>query len=430
MTVQRMKTWVLILLVLISLLLSYQLWRGAWLNDPEPGLSAPTVHHGAPYPQLSQVTKPLEIDVFSEKRNAAALIPPDSADYRQWTDVLKSLQTQRLRHETVSPSTATTSVTFPFGLELERTDLSRWLPALRLSPLDVAGSEIQLYQAVVGGPVELAVTFGSDRYSAQTDVDPARFQHLVALATAHYPAQVWRDEAGNQTLVPVHGRTMPRITCVVSKPALLQLVHSFFVNPDALTRIQENRHRVIWTDGTRAVQWDTNTGELTFDDPNTSSTAGNGGELQAVTTYIRAHGGATHDGVLLSSDDRSLPGVHAYQLQPVFAGFRVFGTHWTQQVQVENGHVVHYQRPFGNLSAENTKDEVRVMGADRLREVLQHLQGRAPKRAFTAVLGYWPVAEGDNQVELEPAYEVMRNGAVIGVIDAVGGQVLEGMKQG
>ncbi|MCL6626920.1 two-component system activity regulator YycH [Alicyclobacillus shizuokensis] len=429
MTAKRLQTLVLSVLVLISLVLSYLLWRGAWLSSPEPGLTAPAVRNLSPYPQADQVTGPVEVDVQRLKPAGAALIPIGSAVYRQWVDVLHSLKVERLRRESAPPAHATVNIVFHFGLELRRSDISRWLPALRLSPLAVSGDTMELYQAAAGGPVLLMVTGASDGYTAETDVDRKRFAQLVAGSVQRYPAVVWQDGQGNTSYLPAQGMEMERLSASVDKPPLLPLVHSFFVNPGALTRIQESRRKVIWTDGTRAVQWDPEANVLTFDDPNTSASTTERTELQAITSYIRSHGGAASGGVMFNGDDNALPGIHTYQLRPQFAGYVVFGNQWTQEVEVNSGHVVHYQRPLGNLTAGAERQRVTVMGASELRQVLRDVVPKARVSAYTAHLGYWVVPDGDGHMELEPAFAVLRDGVSVGVIDAVSGQVLEGMKR-
>ncbi|WP_067930357.1 two-component system activity regulator YycH [Alicyclobacillus kakegawensis] len=429
MTAKRLQTLVLSVLVLISLVLSYLLWRGAWLSSPEPGLTAPTVRDVSPYPQVDQVLGPVEVDVQRLQPAGAALVPIGSAVYRQWVGVLHSLKVERLRRESAPPAHATVDIVFHFGLELTRSDISRWLPALRLSPLDVSGDTMELYQMAADGPVLLMVTGGSDGYTAETDVDRKRFAELVAGSVQRYPAVVWQDGQGDTSYLPAQGMEMERLSVSVDKPPLLPLVHSFFVNPGALTRIQESRRKVIWTDGTRAVQWDPEASVLTFDDPNTSAPATEQTELQTVISYIRSHGGAPSGDVLFDSDDSAWPGMHTYQLRPQFAGYVVFGSRWTQKIEVDSGQVVHYQRPLGNLTAGAEKQKVTVMGASELREVLRDVAPKTRLSAYTARLGYWAVPDGDGQMELEPAFAVWRDGVSVGVIDAVSGQVLEGMKR-
>jgi hypothetical protein len=430
MTVTRLKTLALTLLVLISLVLSYMLWRGAWMNSSEPGLSAPLARETSPYPRLNDAVAPVSIVVETSKPTGASLLVAGSDDYRRWVSLLRSIGLQRLRRGVAAtPGTPVQSVVYHFGLQLQHTDLSQWLPALRLSPLDVSGNELELYQTSRRGPVMLAVSFGADRYTAETDLDPARFQQLVSGTITHSPWRVWGSENGQDSLVPARVLRMTRYVCRLSNPGLMPLVHSFFVNPQALTRIQEKKHNVIWTDGTRAVQWEPDANQLTFDDPNTTTAVSEQTELQTVVAYIRNHGGGPESAYLFSADDRSLPGLHTYVLRPTMDGYLVFGTSQTHQVEVENGRVLHYQRPLRSLDGVLSKRTVTVMDGTQLAGVLRRIEGKSATRHYSVTLGYWPQAGSQNEVELEPAYRVSVDGVFAGVIDAVNGQVLEGMKR-
>ena len=48
----------------------------------------------------------------------------------------------------------------------------------------------------------------------------------------------------------------------IRQPDVLPLVHTFFVNLQAISHIQQDANTSLWTDGSRAVLWDKKTQDL------------------------------------------------------------------------------------------------------------------------------------------------------------------------
>jgi regulatory protein YycH of two-component signal transduction system YycFG len=419
----KLRTTLLTLLVLTSLALSYVLWNGNWENQGEVSYTTISGLPVAEYPEYKTVTKPYQI--ILSRDGHMSLAAPSTARYQNWLDRLRSMHVYGLRPiSQASFDKAKTMVTFQFGVDMSYRELMRWVPNLQPSILFKQGHLIYLYQATKTSPVMFAYNSGGALYAASTDLNVDTFTASVENAVAEYPWQNWNPQ--ENSLVSVKGIEIPVYRYRVTTPSVIRLVHSFFVNPQTLTRVKENPHTVLWTDGSRAVWWEQDTGVLTFADPNIpQSSSPQNSEPTAVLQYVRDHGGSPQNAFLFLTDQSS--GSESFTLRMYIGGYPLLSGFGDYLIQLQNGHVTQYQRPLNVYTDQLSQKTMKTITAAQLQKILHDLMPSTLTENLTVQLGYIPEPASADVVQLEPAYTIMESGMPLWTIDAVSGKVIKGM---
>lgn len=431
MTASRLRSLLLSLLVIISLLLSFSIWHGDWLNRSEAGLSGITTTPAVPMaslPMMSSTEVPYQMVLKTGKQPVYSVELPGSSAYNDWLQRLAALSISGLKPTPQSTADAAVStVQIQFGNTLDRSAIVQLLPALRNDAFAEQMETATLFQTTPAQPVmlELSSPNEPDYYVGRTDMPPQEFQSLLDAAAASSP---WVALTTNQVTgyLPAKQLHMQRYVWKDSQPATIPLVHSFFTQPNALTRIQEGND-VLWTDGSRAVQWSPLTGTMTFNDPNAATTgSNNANDLEAAVTFIQNHGGSK-TGLVPFGPYAEQQAAHAitYVLRPEVGGLPVLAEENTYQVSLTNGHVTKYVRPTIDESAVKSTMTLTLSGGTLASIVSQELKS-AHENHLELVLGYAVITDANDKSHLEPAVAVMNGTNIELEVDAVTGQILQG----
>lgn len=428
MTFARLKSAVLTLLVVSSLVLSYMLWHGNWTNTAEVGLSALPIIPTAASPVGPEVNRPYQIVVSSIHPARAVVSVPDSSNYNGWLKRLNSLRFTGLHQvpQWLRPNKVN-MVECDFGALLSTQELLPIMSGLENSTFSVKASSVILYQASPGGPVSLVLTSQGGTFVAAADVTPRQFATWLKETSKQPSWQTWN--LANSNYVPGAGVLVPQLVFQVKTVSEMPMVDSFFVNPQAITRIQESNQSVIWTDGSRAVRWDQKQGDITFEDPNVGvSSPTRVSNIQTALAFIRAHGGSPSSAVLFSETSFfNGDNTQAYTLQTYVDGYPIIDTLGNYTIELQNGHVLRYERPLLNLGPQISSTLVPVLTGTDLQAVLHKLAPTTARQSLTVQLGYVTESNGPNEVMLSPAYNVSQGGVALWTIDAITGAVLKGM---
>lgn len=428
MNLARFKTLILSVLVMLSVVLSYMLWHGNWSTTTEVGLSALPTLPAALSPVSSDVTRPYQIVVRQARPAHTALALPSSQEYTAWIRRLGTLSLTGLHQvpQWTMPAGAD-ALECDFGLPLTMHELLPWIPGLENSTFSVKASSVILYQASAASPVNLVLTSPSGSFIAETDVAGKQFEAWINSDENQPGWQAWN--AANADYVPSSNVTMPRMVYQTNSASVMPLVDSFFVNPQAVTRIQESKQSVIWTDGSRAVRWDQGQSGLTFEDPNVSAVSPTGvSNLETAMAYIRAHGGSPKDAVLFSETSFfNGDNTQTYTLQSYVDGYPILDALGNYTIELENGHVLRYHRPLLELKSRIQTQQVPLLTGAQLQGILHKLTPTTPLQSLTVQLGYVTEQDGPNQVMLVPAYSISQSGIALWSLDAVTGTVIKGM---
>lgn len=434
--IRHAKTVVLTLLVAGSLYLSYLMWHGDWQTPSEVGLTqvASTLPLSTS-PTMSDVTAPYEIISTSLTPAGQSLSLPGTIAYVKWTGLAASLHIANLHPVASVPvmnAKAQFQVEFDFGTDIDHANLVKWFPNLSTSGLAVHGSEVTLYSSSShGGPVLILIQNRTDQYVGETDLSSTAMASLCRTYVQAQPWTTWNAQSGGY--VPTQSITVEKKTYNVNRQSILPFVHAFFVDPEVLTRIQENPHMVLWTDGSRAVQWDSAAQTATYQDPNATQ-GGTSYEppLQTATGFIRIHGGAPAASIaFVNTDPQTDASVSKYTVITYVNGFPILGSTTTYDVEVRQGHIIYYRRPLWTLTTPISQHSVHTLSATAVQSIVHRLLPTTPISALTFQLGYRVTpggAAGQEEVTLNPVYYVFQSGLLLWTLDAQTGRVLSGVK--
>jgi len=429
--VRNSKTVVLIALVVGSLSLSYMMWHGDWQTPAEVGLTQVAAFPPSTTPKISDVTAPYEIVNTAFRPAGTSVSVPGSSAYMNWTLLIANMHVQSLHPVTVqdTPNMANTfQVEFDFGTDVDHANLVKWIPSLGGSTPVIHGSEITLYQATVGGPVMMLVQSRTERYIGQTDLSGLTVQSNCEENVKSSPWTTWNSQDGGY--VPSQSMSVSESTWTTTQQPILPFVHAFFVDPEVLTRIQENQHTVLWTDGSRAVQWDDAGNTVTYQDPNAAQSTSYEPPLQTAIGFIQTHGGAPANLIAFANTDiQTDQTVSAFTTIPYVDGFPILGKNTSYDIQVRQGHTIVYRRPLWVLVKPVHRQAVQTITAVHLRAVIRRLIPSTPMSSLTFQLGYRVVPVATNQITLTPVYYVSQSGLLLWTLDAQTGKVVAGVKQ-
>lgn len=424
--IQIVKYWkkvVLTTLVLTSFVLSYLLWNGNWKNTTEVGLATINTLPPSNFPREQEALAPYRIVFTAAKSSQASVIVPGDSVYQEWLSELGASHISNLHMVGSVPTRTFARIEFDFPANLDRSTMLTWLPNLTAAPLPAEGRVVQLYTLSQSGPVFVAIESSTANYVGQTDLSASDLTQSVLMTVHRSPWISWDGQTGDY--VPSASQTMDRLTWQMSLLPLLPVVHSFFVNPQILTRIQENSATVVWTDGSRAVQWAQQDHSLTFEDPNlTDHIPYAEPDLNTGMSFIRNHGGSPQNVVAIQVETLSgLSGANAYTFLPLLNGYPIYGPQFAYMVEVYRGHIVQYKRPLIEMTKQVSVSEERLLAPGVIRSTLMRAIGEAPLSSIQVKLGYCPMTTS-SMVTFIPAFYVYTNGNLLKIVDASTGAFL------
>lgn len=434
MTSSRVRSTLLFLLVLLSLVISYSIWHGDWLNRSEAGFAdtttAGTMSTNSPI--LATVEQPYQIVLQSGQPGVEAKFSvqqPGTTAYDDWLQRLADLSINGLKPALQSSAdTASKTVQIEFGSSVERTDLQQLVPSLRNAAFADGIQTITLYQMSDGHAVmmELSSTGEPDVYTGRTDINPAEFSHLLTAAVTENPWLPWNLDT--QSFLPQKPQELKQYRWTTHSPSVIALVHSFFVNPGALTRIQEQGGQVLWTDGSRAIQWNATAGMLIFDDPNAASAGGpTTNRLAVALSFIRNHGGGPVNLLAYSEDTQSTNrNATTYVLRPVVDGLPVLENSTAFEVTLNAGHVTAYQRPTTDQAVGAELSKVKTMSGDALLTIIQKQLKLPDVKTWMLSYGYAVIPAGHGRDVLEPVVILTSPSGQQVEVNAVNGRLMKG----
>lgn len=427
MTRPYLKNALLTVLVIVSLMLSYTLTHGIFQNSSEVGLSITQPLPEALHPTMTDAASPWQIQFRRNGSGHVALDLPGTHSYNAWLNRLTTLQLAEM-HVVANPpdANAAYAVQIDFGTQLDHRTLLRLIPNLQTFSLGIAGNRLVLYQPYQGSKVYLAIDSTSDSYVSDTNMDPGQFVEYWAEAAG---TGWWSPLSSNAVgLIPESDIRMDAELWNTTQPDRMPLVRSFFVNPLALTTLHEGTNTIIWTDGSRVVQY--NGGlrpSILFEDPNTTPTTPTQPDLQASVSFIRSHGGAPSSAIAFSDSSSFLT---AYSDSFVFhqyvGGFPIVDGSGDYTIQVELGHIINYQRPLTELTTLVSHHSETILDNFELQTVLHKKLPAVPIGNLDASLGYAEVPDSAGHVWLMPSYAITANGTLTLLLDAHTGRVLKG----
>jgi regulatory protein YycH of two-component signal transduction system YycFG len=424
MTIGRVKTLVLSCLVLLSLVFSVLLYRGGWDENTEVGMANVHTLPMSTHPTTREALSPYQI-VFTDHQSQT-MATPGSHLYQMLMDSLSSSHFDAVHRVTEIPK-SNSFIRVYFGSPISNHELLNFIPSLKLLRIPPVIQQLTLFSDEASRKIECLFLSSTDWYLAGTDISTTAFN---AWQKAAKKLPQWTEwSTGSGEFIPTNSVKVLESDWKVENPSLLPFIHSFFVNPQAITKIQTSHDSAIWTDGNRAVRVDANPPVLTYENPNTLMEPGSSqSDATLAILYIRSHGGCQSPSRLFQSNDTSIDTEsNDYELHLMYQGYPIIGRIGTYEVSVEKGRVIRFRRPVQVLEQEISHREVTVFGAKRLREVIRKLAPDTPIDSLSVEFGYMAIPFATGTVRLIPIYTVSHQGIMIWTINAVTGQVTQGM---
>jgi len=432
MKTSRITTVSLAALVCISLFESFMLWKGNW-ETITGDIGAIDVFAQAPavIPKLDEVTSPYQVEIMNGKQGRDVIGGPSTNLYHTWLGTLREVRLQGLEPSIVTSLHAGTPfVRFDMGIQLSPSSLLRILPAVTSTPLSVQAEFITLFPSSSNRNIDILIQTKNDSYEGTTDLSVSRFE---SLRQSFFKQAAWAPwNLQSRVFLPSEPFPMPTWTCQVETFPIIPMVHSFFVNPSALTRIRENPNTVLWTDGSRAVEWDEGKGEISYEDPNASAATYPGiFSADIIVKYMQNHGGGPEFGFLFDESGQADVNLsQTFVLQPYFQGYPIVNASSSYGITLTKGSITQYTRPLKVIVYHTAKvlTTSTVITITQLRAVLNHLMPSTVLSNLEVVLGYEDTSTShDNMDQFKPVYYISQSGIWLWTIDAYTGKVLKGM---
>lgn len=425
--VASIKTFLLLLLVGVSFVLSYQLWVGFWGgNASEVGTEVlPTPAATSPTP--AQLRTPLEIVVHDASRSRTTVEFPSTGQFTHWEQLVKHARINGFRQLGSASSDYQNTVTFQFGYTLSKSNLLQLAPGIASYNDGMNSDVIILSDDPYSDVISLVIPNGNGTDWFTTNIAASQFANLLQAADAR-PA--WVALPGSPTTyVPEQPMRMSESLWQTREPLQMALVRSFFVNPLALTSLSgAGKNSNIWTDGSRIVWWNQPLGDLTYQDPNSTTGAGpSAANMDVAASFVRAHGGAPSNSVAITqTQSPQSPILLTFTMRPYLSGFPIVDGSADYQVQFNADQVTEYVRPIWELVAEESSKQVRIMGFHQLTAVMQQLSPGFSWGQYNVQLGYATQTKVDGTILFIPVYVLSSEGLDIWTLSAVNGQPVKG----
>ncbi|WAH36981.1 two-component system activity regulator YycH [Alicyclobacillus dauci] len=420
------KTVLLVLLVGASIVLSYFLWSDNLHEGSDIGFVSPAPTPTATTPSIESAVRPYMVTVGTLQ--GLTVLGPGSNGYQYWTNALTSAHTYDPVTLKALPPKTEMKVTYEFGIQLTHQLAGKWVANLGTALSAWEGRTIVLY-AVPGDKVCRVGLVGSNNVmTVKTDLNLSTLINRASLDIKSEPYDTWGVQ--DQVSYVPRNLMMMRQTVQIRQPDALPLVHSFFVNPQAVTRIQQDKNTFLWTDGSRAVQWNQGKEELRYEDPNGSQLNLHNDPFITALDFIHTHGGGPQN--VIGFDQLSTltidPDVPAYVFTQFVDGYPVLSTGSDYDVDLQNGRVMEYNRPMWVLQQPITQTPVSVLDKAQLLRQLKKVDSNPNPTDLHVILGYAmePVDTHTDQATLEPVYYVTNDSGSSWVVNASDGTLMSG----
>lgn len=424
--VRHGKTAALAALVIVSVILSFYLWSGNLQETSEIGFvqapSMPTVST----PDLKHAIQPFEINVHTPAGNS--VIQPGTSADAFWTSTFLKAHPYDAETITALPKDVKMRVSMNFGVELNRSLAQHWLANFSQVLGNWQGRQIVIYVLPKQTVCRIAFVGDNEILTVKTNFPIQKLVNTAQEDVAANPYTMWTDY-NSVSFVPVKGR-MSRLTYTVRQVDTEPIVHTFFVNPQAITRIQEDANTYLWTDGSRAVQWNKLTSRLQYEDPNAGTIAFRNDPFLTALDFIHTHGGGPADSIGFDqlstlTDNSNSP---TFSFTQYVSGYPILSNQTDDNVDIQSGRVVEYDRPMWALQSQVKATPVHLINQKRLLASLKSVDPTDTTAELHVELGYFPQTAqlSSGQVTLEPAYYVTTSAGSAWMIDAVDGSLLAG----
>lgn len=428
--VRTITTVLLIALVGLSIALSIALWSGNLKEGSEIGFVQTPAMPIATTPDMSHVVRPYQMTV--DTKLGYSLLPVDSTAYMFWKDQLEHVHAYDATAIQTLPDQTDMRVTIDFGVPLSRELGGNWLASFGTLLGAWEGRKIVIYKVAKQNMCHIAFVGSNSILTMRTDLNARSLLNHANMDVETNQAAQWGAATG-PSYIPVDTQ-MDEIVYSVRQPDQIPLVHTFFVNPQAITRIEQDSNTVLWTDGSRAVQWDKANRVLRYQDPNEEQSTLRHDDLRTALNFIHTHGGGAQN--VIGFDELSAltnqSSVPTYIFTQYVDGYPILSGAADYNLSMDSGHIVEYTRPTWVLQHVVKRQSVTVLDKPQLEAVFRRIDSVKTSADLQITLGYAitkPPASinlTSAEIYLQPVYDVANSIGSVWMINAVTGVLISG----
>ncbi|MCM2676429.1 two-component system activity regulator YycH [Alkalicoccobacillus plakortidis] len=303
---EQLKTWLLVFLVVLSLILTYLLWT----YKPE---------------LVTQDTEAVELNQIGDEKSIQDVVRPSKIVKHQFGETYMVLETDALFNEIyeklLEADLQDTNGVFPpmdvsTGIELvfpDQVPMNMFMSLFSQNqeqdefPLDGV-DRVFIYEDSDGDGVKLQVYSSSDKvpFEISTSFDPAVLERFLADNTAVPALTVNEPDTDDFVLnqeniyIPAEGVEYARQTYSTERVRPRDVIQTLFPDPNSVRNYRQSNGEFTYTDGTRIFNLRDNENFMTYRNSSTSESASSPTDSIPQTSfdYINNHHGWTNDYVL------------------------------------------------------------------------------------------------------------------------------------
>jgi regulatory protein YycH of two-component signal transduction system YycFG len=423
---ETVKTWMLTLLVLLSVVLSFKLWYSIPVYEPVDSPSYVGEAVWGPGKTVAQVLQPVQIRVhLGDGRHT--VVSPDSEMYRQLFELLRKADVSAFAPVSWSDAlwesiVSKRSVEYDYGMEVQAQYLVQTLslPSGLFSSLKAR--TLYLFYDPEGN-LRLLLKGDAAAYWSKVQLPEDLLQQTWNQASKQ-PMYAMYGKENQAFYLPMAGMKIPSDTYERNAFNTSQLMSSFFVDPTLTRRIVERNGSVIVTDGSRGVQFSTAAKTVDYTNPGADghlSEEETDHSLEKAIEFVNDHGGMS--GTYRVSDGAKQKDItSSYLFQRYINGLPLRDPYFSIRVKMRGNTVFELIRPIVYLGSSVKREEVEILSGPRLLEALQK-RGIQAAAIRDACLSYVPESVEKDRLRLRPVWWIERRDGSPVYVDAASGDL-------
>ncbi|GIM45851.1 hypothetical protein DNHGIG_14000 [Collibacillus ludicampi] len=424
--IETVKTWILTVLVLFSVVLSFKLWYSVPVYEAVDSSGYVGGTAWGPGKTVTQVLQPTRILVhLGDGRHAVIL--PDSDPYHMTRDLLRKATVSEFTpvtwSESVWESTVTKrSIEYDYGIEVQAQYLAQTLslPSGMFNSLK-ARSLYLMYDA--DGNMRLLLKGDTAAYWAKVQIPADSLLEIWNMA-GKLPLYALYGDAKHAYYLPSDKMKVPVDTYERNVFNTTQLMSSFFVDPSLTRRIAERDGSVILTDGSRGVQFSSSTKMIDYTNPSTDLyTTGEEMDhsLEKAIEFVNDHGGM--EGTYLAVDGSMQRDItSSYLFRSYINGLPMDDSYFSIRVKMRGNIVFEMVRSVVYPGVLVKREDAYVLSGPALLDSLRK-RGITNTTITDISLCYVPEYAEKDRFLLRPVWFIQRKGESPVHVDAVSGEL-------
>ena len=418
---EQLKTWLLVFLVVLSLILTYLLWTY------RPDL-------------VTQDNEAIELNQIGDEKSIQDVVRPSKIVKHQFGETYMVLETDALFNEIydklLEANLQDTNGAFPptdvsTGIELvfpDKVPMNMFMSLFSQNqeqdefPLDGV-DRVFIYEDSGGDGVKLQVYSSSDKVPVEisTSFDPADLERFLADETAVPALTVNEADTDDFVLnqeniyIPAEGVVYARQTYSTERVIPRDVTQTLFPDPNSVRNYRQSNGELTYTDGTRILNLRDNENFMTYRNSSTSeSTSSPMNSIpQSSFDYINNHHGWTNDYVLSmwrESNEREYAVYRLYVNNLPVYNFKNSNDGMTINVEKSGTQTTSYIRPLLVLdSSPINQENVELQSGASVIEKLRSAERLDYDQLRDVRVGYEMTDEEDQPglVTFEPAWYVL-----------------------